>query len=382
MTEAASQLRPATTGPLVLGAPTLALRAVPARTLHRARAIGALDPLADLAIVGTDRAVAGRPWRAVPDGNRAAVIADPSLSVELWGRRWAVGIKGVGAGAPLYGDGPLAGIDGRPVRRPIVRESWMGESPFGAQGEPNARAAIARTDEAVMGQLHGLPICPVLSVVEIPEALVEPGHHYRRFEGPIVQEHRLVPSNLRLFHGSGPGLGQAAARFVVELGLDDRDALFAFVEQLLGSGLSALTLFARSLRATPDGALEGLDLDDAWLDKDAVVAPDGRLHFVDLESLDWTKVPDAAAARARIARQLDRNAYDLLFAVDALLRAGEETSDELRRRRIATLARLALDADTGPTPLHVDETPSGTHLVLRPALLGEIVLRFLSPSPR
>jgi hypothetical protein len=366
---------PLATEPLLSGTPSLALTAAASRTLHRAP-LPVIDPLEGLAVVGTERATSGRTLRAVPDGNRAAVIADRSLFVECWGRRWALGIKGVGAGAPLYGDGPL---DGPPVRRPIVRESWMGESPFGAQGEPNARAAIARTTEAKDGSLFGLPICPVLSVVEIPEPLVEPRHHYLRFEGPIVQEHRLLPSNVRLFHGAGPGLGQAASRFVAELDLADPDRLHAFVEELLGTGLSALTLYARSLRGCAAG-LEGLDLDDAWLDKDTVVARDGRLHFVDLESLDWVPVPDAAAARAKITRQLDRNAYDLLFAVDALLRAGEETDDTTRHRRIAALARLALDrAPAAGCPVHVDETASGTQLVLHPALLGEVVLSFLSP---
>jgi len=366
--------------PLVLGAAGLALRAVPSRTIAAARELGRLDPLADLAIVGTERATEGRRLSAVPDGNRAAVLRDPSLEVELWGRRWALGVKGVGAGAPLYGDGPLDGLDERPRLRPFVRESWMGESPFGGQGEPNARAAVARTDESHLGELFGLPICPVLSVVEIPESLVETGHHYRRFAGPVVQEHRLVPSNVRLFHGSGPGLGREAGRYVAELGLGEPPALHAFVERLLRSGLAALTLFARSLRPCPSGGLEGLDLDDAWLDKDALVAPDGTLHFVDLESLDWVAAPDEASARARIGRQLDRNAYDLLFAVDALLRAGEGTSEAVRRRRVTALARLALEGSDGP--VHLDETPTGTHLILPATPIGEVTLPFLSSPHR
>jgi hypothetical protein len=366
--------------PLVLGAAGLVLRAVPSRTVVAAREIGLLDPLAGLAIVGTERALEARQLSAVPDGNRAAVLVDPSLEVELWGRRWALGVKGVGAGAPLYGDGPLDGLDEQPRLRPFLRESWMGESPFGGQGEPNARAAVARTDEAILGRLFGLPICPVLSVVEIPESLVEGGHHYRRFDGPIVQEHRLVPSNVRLFHGSGPGLGREAGRYVVELGLDEPPTLHAFVERLLRSGLAALTLFARSLRTSTSGGLEGLDLDDAWLDKDALVAPDGTLHFVDLESLDWVSVPDAASARARIARQLDRNAYDLLFAVDAILRAGEGTTEVVRRRRVTALARLALDGSD--EALHLDETATGTHLILPATPIGEVTLPFLSPPHR
>lgn len=367
----AEQAAPAEVRPLVVQAPVLALRAVPSRTVAVSK-LGHLDPLRDLAVVASDRATDGARHLAVPDGNRSAIGA---IDVSAWGRVYRLGFKGVGAGAPLFGDGPLDGLDGSLVLRPIVRESWMGESPFGAQGEANARAAIARTDEAERGLLFGMPICPVLSAVEIPEALVEREHHYRRWDGPIVQEHRLVPSDVRLFHGSGPGLGQAPARFVHELDLEGA-ALAAFVERLLGSGLAALTVHARSLRPSA-GGLEGIDFDDAWLDKDTLVGRDGTLFFVDLESLDWVASRDEVQATARIRRQLERNAYDLLFVADALLRAAEpQLGDAARSRRIATLARLALEASPGV--VGVDESSRGVHLIVAPPALGrEIPLRFL-----
>lgn len=366
---------PAEVRPLVVQAPVLALRAVPSRTLATSK-LGHLDPLRDLAVVASGRATDGARHLGVPDGNRSAIGA---IDVSAWGRVYRLGFKGVGAGAPLFGDGPLEGplddVDGSLVLRPIVRESWMGESPFGAQGEANARAAIARTDEAERGLLFGMPICPVLSAVEIPEALVEREHHYRRWDGAVVQEHRLVPSDVRLFHGSGPGLGQAPARFVHELDLEGA-TLAGFVERLLGSGLAALTVHARSLR-TAAGGLEGIDFDDAWLDKDTLVGRDGTLFFVDLESLDWVGSRDEAQATARIRRQLERNAYDLLFVADALLRAAEpQLSDAARSRRIATLARLALEASPGV--VGVDESAQGVHLIVAPPALGrEIPLRFL-----
>lgn len=371
--------------PMVLGEASLSLACVPARTLARARDYADLDPFDDRAVVATSRA---RPFaseivQAVPDGNRAATSR---RSIEAMGRTWCLGFKGVGAGAPLYGDGPLEGERDGWGERPILRESWMGESPFGGQGEPNARAGIARTDESVEGRLFGMPICPVISVVEIPEALIEKGHHYRYFAGAVVTEHRLVPSNVRLFHGTGRGLGQAPHDFLVALGLTERPLLHAFLERLLGTGLAALTLFASSVRADAAGLLSGLDFDDAWLDKDSLVGPDGTLFFVDLESLDWVSVPDAQAAAQRMRRQLERNAYDLLFAADALLRAhelhgGRVPSHGQRFAQMRELIVLGHDAQPENARVGLDVSARELTIVLRSPLLPEVRVPLLTMSP-
>ena len=299
-------------------------------------------------------------------------------------------MKGVGAGGPLYGDDPLDGLDGGRALRPIVRESWMGESPYGAQGAPNARAALARTEESEEGVLFGMPICPVVRVVRVPEALVEPGHHYRAYHGEIVQEHRLVPSNLRLFHGTGRGLGQAPGHFCELLALRNKNAIYRFVEVLLSTGLGALTLFAASLRAG-DRGLEGLDFDDAWLDKDTLVAPDGSVHFVDLESLDWVAVRDAPEAHARMTRQLARNAYDLLWVADALLRVAERNDDErpsdaVRRGRLVGLflSGAALEGTRRSPRVALAATGDALDLVLSPGIVPPLTLPLIdrrSSSP-
>jgi hypothetical protein len=385
MTDRGGEPRPEASGPLVLGEASLRLHAVPSVTL-RDVGLGAV-PWGGHALVGSDRAepLASGSVRTVPDGNRAATLM--GTDVAAWGRRWAMSVKGVGAGGPLYGDDPLDGLDHRPSIRPIVRESWMGESPYGAQGQDNALAAVARTDESVNGVLFGMPICPTVRIVAIPEAIVEPGHHYRAHRGAIVQEHRLVPSNLRLFHGTGRGLGQAAGHFVDVLGLDGPAAVHAFVETLLATGLGALTLFAASLREGASG-LEGLDFDDAWLDKDTLIAPDGSVHFVDLESLDWITVPGAAQAHARMRRQLARNAYDLLFVADALLRvselrAGERVPDALRRARLIEL--FASGARPWRSPrVALEATSHGLDLTLMPGMVPSLTLPLIdsrSSSP-
>lgn len=368
--------------PLVLGEPSLRLASVPSVT-RRAAAGMPTVPFDAMALVGTSRAMAveSDAVRSVPDGNRAATLVGPT--VQAWGRPWAIGVKGVGAGGPLYGDDPLDGLDAHTIR-PIVRESWMGESPYGAQGEENALAAIARTEESVEGVLYGMPICPTVRVVEIPEALVEPGHHYRAHRSAIVQEHRLVPSNLRLFHGTGRGLGQAPGHFAELLGLSSRSDIHGFVETLLTTGLGALTLFAASLRPCRLG-LEGLDFDDAWLDKDTLVAADGSVHFVDLESLDWVPVRDAAEAHARMRRQLARNAYDLLWVADALLRVaergeGERVPDALRRSRIVSLFLSAARTFRSPR-VALEAAPHGLDLILMPGIVPAFTLPLIDSGP-
>jgi len=50
-----------------------------------------------------------------------------------------------------------------------------------------------------------------------------------------------------------------------------------------------LTLYTRS--ATINGnEIEGIYYQDVWLDKDCVVAPDGTIHFADIEGFIWKKV--------------------------------------------------------------------------------------------
>jgi hypothetical protein len=370
--------------PLIEGEATLELHAVPAATVLGAQG-APTTPWDGFAMLGSDRARAraSRSLRAIPDGNRAATL--PVERIAYCGRSWALAFKGVGAGAPLYGDDPLHG-----ALRPIVRESWMGESPFGGQGEPNARAGVARTDEAEEAVLFGMPICPVVRVLAVPEAMIEPGHHYRHFSGPIVAEHRLVPSNVRLFHGTGRGLGQAPQHFVRALNLTAPDRLYAFLECLVGTGLAALSLYGASLRECAHG-LEGLDYDDAWLDKDSLVAADGALHFVDLESLDWVVSRDGVEAQKRMTRQLARNAYDLFFAADALLSAhesvtGRGTNDAVRRSRLRELFVLAMDRASRSPRVGIESSPGGLTLVLSTHLLPDLQIPLLDEvlpsSPR
>lgn len=332
-----------------LGAPSLRLRAVSPRSRREgAHAIALPEAIHDRAIVPGDGAL-----RAIPDGNRSAVL--DGLEARFAGRAWRIGVKGVGAAAPLYGALPIddlrahdfgLGGDVLPPRT-IAGESWMGESPYGAQGEAGASHALEITALAGPdGTIEGVPICPVAAVIELPEdAIHREIFWYRRHRGPYLQEIRLVPSDVRLFHSEGRALGRDPEAVLEGLGVEGIDALDAFVDRFLATGLAALTLWARTARPCARGVIEGLDYEDAWLDKDALVAADGAIVLADLESIAWRPTTHREGVEARVRGQIDRNAYELFYGLDALLDVRDrwaERASAAPARRATAIARIAL----------------------------------------
>jgi hypothetical protein len=196
--------------------------------------------------------------------------------------------------------------------------------------------------------LAGVHLCPTLAVVEVPERFVDPALHFRRYAGRVVQEQRLVPSDVRLFAGSERTLGAHTDEVLAAFGIRTTDDLEAFLEALLRTGIAIVTMFARTLRETADGWV-GLDLDDVWLDKDSVLAPDGAIFFVDLEALEWS--PAWPSIDARVVRQIGRNAYELLYAVDVLL----DVRERWRDRRASTSERRAVVGALLPMALADDD---------------------------
>lgn len=308
---------------------------------------------------------------AVPDGNRSVIV--PDARAHHAGREWVLSVKGAGAAAPLYGGFRRDDLEGA---RAITGESWMGEAPYGAQGELGASHALEVTSLAGPdGTIAGAAICPTIAVLRIPDEHTRRDvFWYRRHEGPLVQEHRLVPSDVRLFHGSELALGRDPERALEGLGVRDVEALDAFVERFLASGVAALTLWARTARACP-GGVEGLDLEDAWLDKDALIAPDGTLMLVDLEALSWMPTTHRDDASARVRYQIGRNAYELLYGVDALLEVRDAWREQVtpqRARRESVIARLSLALACDPV-VRVIESDEGADLEVRAPVLPEPV---------
>jgi hypothetical protein len=78
-------------------------------------------------------------------------------------------------------------------------------------------------------------------------------------------------------------------------------------------------LFIRSIRSNQDGTFSGLDFYDVWLDKDAVLSPDGTIYFVDLEGLEWINVQEEKV-HEKIDDQIYRSLYEFMYAYEQIER--------------------------------------------------------------
>lgn len=306
----------------------------------------------------------GKRFLGVPDDNRSAIF--PEIMAVVAGRGYAVSVKGVGARTPLYGTTPLDFAFDSDFRAPtqpsghsrlagprmMTAESWFGESPYGAQGPVPGACAIRVTELARGCSINGFHICPVFALSEIPAdslRLASSRFWYRRHRGKFLQELRLVPSNIRLYHQSETTLGQHPSQVLRIFGIDSREDLDGFIDRYIASGIAALTIFVRTMRPTA-GGYEGLNYENVWLDKDCIVAPDGTLHFADLEGLDWVLAGRERSFEERVRDQFDRNFYEFLYGIDVLSRESERLVGRSRtqaERRAALVPRfeLALEGD-------------------------------------
>jgi hypothetical protein len=323
--------------------------------------------------------------RAIPDGNRGAIL--PDVRVELWGREFMVSLKGIGSRHPMYGDGSVdLGAGTTAGEDAFASESWFGESPWGAMGHRACLEDATITQLATQDGLNGFHICPLVRATPLPEWLMRSArsnYWYRRLGGddPYYQEARLLPSDVRLFYQSETTLGLRTQEVMGAFGLAAAEDLDAFLDNYLRSGVAALTLTARTVYKDSATTLRALDYCDVWLDKDSVLAPDGTVFFADIEGLDWVPLISDEQVERRMRRQFERNIYEFMFGVDRLLRerermSGRTVSREGRRRDLAERLELALDHD-----MYVDLDRTDGHLDLvvlpRKSHAPEMRLRFL-----
>jgi hypothetical protein len=220
-------------------------------------------------------------------------------------------------------------------------------------------------------------------VCELSEESVAAAAHrfwYRRHRGPYLQEQRLVPSNVRVYHQSEMTLGRATRPVLDAFGVSSPDTLDAFIDRFISSGIAALTLFVRSARESKWG-LQGLDYTNVWLDKDCVVAPDGTLHFADLEGLEWVVAGHDWSLEERVREQFDRNFYEFMYGLDALLRYRESLtskspSQHERRSELVLRYEMALATDRYARP---EVSEAGVDIAVRsPLRPGEdVTIRLL-----
>jgi hypothetical protein len=283
----------------------------------------------------------------IEDDNRGAIRPDPVAHLD--GQEFYLSVKGVGSSVDPYSWRPLdrwygAELTADPEVRERLRaeppgrddrlltgELWLRGSPYGGQGLEHATTALAISERADLTNLRGFRIAPVVKVCFLPEPLesrLRSLHWYRQFRGRMVQELRLVPSNIRVYFHARNTLGTNVRHVFDLFGVDSDVAATRFQENFLRSTVAMLTLFARTMERGPEAdEFTGLDFYDVWLDKDAVLAPNGTVYFVDLEGIETVTVP-RSRVREKLEDQVYRSLYELTF--------GYEQIESERQRRFAT----------------------------------------------
>jgi hypothetical protein len=271
----------------------------------------------------------------VIDDNRGAISTSPYLNID--GTEFYLSVKGIGSTTSpfshqLLGKAEICSLlkdhilrekivnsEGKAPRY-LTGELWLRGSPYGGQGLQHATTAMIVSEMAELTSIHGFRVAPLVKIVFLPESLekeIKKIHWYRRFGGRMVQETRLVPSNVRIYFHSGSTIGGNISSIFDLFGIDSNDKALEFLENFVKSGIAFLTLFTRSLKSNIDGTYSGLDFSDVWLDKDAVLAPDGTIYFVDLEGLEWITVGKKDIPE-KINDQIYRSLYEFMYAYEQI----------------------------------------------------------------
>lgn len=324
-------------------------------------------------------------FMVIPDGNRGAII--PDLEVELWNRRFLIGLKGIGARVGMYKDGneDFSGliIKHEPL---FYSEAWFGENPWGAMSHKGCMEDLGITEQANQDGINGFFICPMVRATPLPEWLMADAHSnywYRKLESneAYYQQLRLMPSDVRLFYQSEATLGKRTLAVLNAFKIDSLEELDDFIHNYIHSGIAALTLIPRTLRAGLDSGHFGLDFTDVWLDKDSVIAPDGTIFFADIEGLEWVPIRDEDEAKFKMKRQFERNFYEFMYGIDCLLKernkmTGQRMSFNGLRQTLAARLELALEQDKFT---ELEQTKSALYIILKPTLnqFSELKIKIL-----
>ncbi len=326
----------------------------------------------------------------VEDDNRSAV--SPESVARYGGVDYHLSVKGIGSTVDPFSSRPLdrplvvtlttdpdvrRRLERPPVPTPageadrlVTGELWLRGSPYGGQGLAHAETALRVSEQADPTSVRGFRIAPVVKIAFVPAAVadrIRSIHWYRTFRGPIVQELRLVPSNVRIYFHSRTTVGSDVRHLFDLFRLDSDPAALAFELEYLRSAVAMLTLFARTLeRDPPSDRYRGLDFLDVWIDKDAVLAPNGSVVFVDLEGIEPVAV-DRRGVVEKIEDQVFRSLYEFMFAYEQIDGERRRRFGDLgsRKTRLATLVERALIDDPYVRPVRSGD---GLDLEIRNAL--------------
>ena len=315
-----------------------------------------MEPFTDLNSKGTKEFVV--------DDNRGAVSTLPYMEIDSID--FYLSIKGIGSTTNPFSHQLLGKVDlcnllkdsalkdrivnsKESAPRYLTGELWLRGSPYGGQGLQHATTSMRVSEMADLTSIHGFRVAPLVKIIFLPESLeneIKKIYWYRRFRGRIVQEARLVPSNVRIYFHSGNTIGGNIGSVFDLFGIDENDKALGFLKNFVMSGIAFLTLFTRSMKSNEDGTFSGIDFYDVWLDKDAVLAPDGTIYFVDLEGLEWITI-GREKVREKIDDQIYRSLYEFIYAYEQIERERSARFGTVTDRKIQFehLLREALKDD-------------------------------------
>ena len=315
-----------------------------------------MRPFSDLNPVGTKEFIV--------DDNRGAVSALPTVKMDC--TDFYLSVKGIGSTTNPFstqslGKGEICNLlKDSALKDKIVNsegiapryltgELWLRGSPYGGQGLEHATTSLRVSEMADLTSIHGFRVAPIVKIVFLPEALeseIKKIYWYRRFRGRMVQELRLVPSNVRIYFHSGSTVGGNIGSIFNLFGIDTNDKAVNFLKNFIRSGIAYLTLFPRTIIGNENGTFSGLDFYDVWLDKDAVLAPDGTIYFVDLEGLEWVTVEEKKISE-KIEDQIFRSLYEFMYAYEQIERERKARFGDMyeRKEQFEYLLKEALKDD-------------------------------------
>jgi len=283
------------------------------------------------------------------DDNRSAVTREPYVTID--GVDFYFSVKGIGSTTSPFSRQLLkkeeicslvessalrsritnAKEEEMKLPRYLTGELWSRGCPYGSQGLEFASIAMKATEmsDDSTTSIHGFRIAPLVKIVKLPKATqdeITRVYWYRRFKQQMVQETRLIPSNVRIYFHSDWTIGDDTGELFDFFRVDSNDKAMDFLTNFVKSGIAILTLFVRSMSDNGDGTYSGLDFYDVWLDKDAVLAPDGTIFWADLEGLQAITISGSDRAdlefnfEENMEHQIYRSLYEFMYAYEQIER--------------------------------------------------------------
>ncbi len=332
------------------------------------------------------------------DDNRSAVSREPYMAID--GTDFYFSVKGIGSttspfSRQLLGKEEISGLlkssamrekimnaKEKEMRFPryLTGELWSRGCPYGSQGLEFATIAMkaAEMSDASTTSIHGFRIAPLVNITKLPKSLQEnvtQVYWYRRFKQEMVQEARLIPSNVRIYFHSDWTIGDDTGELFDFFRIDDNDKAMSFLKNFVKSGIAILTLFVRSMSDNGNGTYSGLDFYDVWLDKDAVLAPDGTIFWADLEGLQAITIGGKDRAdlefniEENMEHQIYRSLYEFMYAYEQIERERVKRFGHMTDRKIQ-FEYLLVDALKDDEVVELHRSADSLELVIG-NILGE-----------